>query len=365
MKYKLLVMLAMTMLAGPLYAADPQPDQAQLEKAEQRLKEAEAERSLKEAKAEKSLEEARRKLEEAAREVAELSMEASGDMEIIRHMRSNGRRAMLGINIGPGEGAAGKGVKVVGVTPGGPADQAGLMAGDVITSVGGTSLAADSAEESNRLLVKFMRKAEPGEDIKLVYERDGKSRDATVRSKASDAMAFGFVAPRAGRNIWIDGADAPNVNVEVFEDGMPHRRWDVEFFRSWAGMELVNLTKELGDYFGTDEGLLVVRGPGQEGMDIRDGDVIKQIDGRTPESPSHAMRILRSYQPGEKVTVQLIRKKKKTKVEITLPERKVSKINQILELELEDLHELDQLDSLHEMFAPPAPPAPREPPAKT
>lgn len=347
MKYKLLVMLAMAMLAGPLHAAESEAEQLQLEEAE------------------KKLEDARRRLEEAAREVAELSMEAGGEMEIIRHLRSNGRRAMLGINIGSGEDASGKGVKVVGVTPGGPADQAGLMAGDVITSVGGSSLAADSPEESNRLLVKFMRKTEPGEDIKLVFEREGKSQEATVRSKASDAMAFGFIGPRAGRNIWIDGADAPNVNVEVFEDGMPHRRWDVEFFRSWAGMELVTLTKGLGEYFGTDEGLLVVRGPGQEGMDIQDGDVIKQIDGRTPESPSHAMRILRSYQPGEKVTVQLIRKKKNTKVEIALPERKVSEINRILELELDELHELEELDSLKELFAPKAPPAPRESPAKT
>ncbi|MDH3401023.1 MAG: hypothetical protein OEM03_08640 [Chromatiales bacterium] len=59
MKYKLLVMLAMAMLAGPLHGADSQSDQAQ-------LKEAEAEMSLKEAEVERSLEDARRRLEEAA-----------------------------------------------------------------------------------------------------------------------------------------------------------------------------------------------------------------------------------------------------------------------------------------------------------
>ncbi len=347
MKYKLLVMLAVAMLFSPLQAADPEPDQAQLEKAE------------------RSLEDARRRLEEAAREVAELSMEAAGDMEVIRHIRSKGRRAMLGINIGPGEDGGGKGVKVLGVTPGGPADQAGLKAGDVITRIGDTSLAADSDRESHRLLLKFMRDMEPGSDVKLVYQRDdGKiENEIQLRTKAADAMAFGFSGP--GLDRMFGGPHGRNFEIEVFEDGDAPPHMGRGFFRSWAGMELVSLTKDLGEYFGTDEGLLVVRGPGQKEMDIRDGDVIKEIDGRTPESPSHAMRILRSYQPGEKVTVQIIRKKKKTKVEISLPERKVSDLNRFLELELEGLQELDVLVELDELRAPPAAPAPGGSPART
>ena len=304
MNYKLLAILAVAMLAGPVQAADPQPDQKQLEEAE------------------RSLEDARRRLEEAAREVAELSMQAAGDMEVIRHIRSNGRRAMLGINIGPDGKGTPAGVKVLGVTPGGPADQAGLKAGDVIVRVGDADLTTDSGRDANRRLMQFMRDVEPGSDVDLTYQRDGGKIEQKVqlRTKASDTMAFGFAGPKGG-GMWVGDALAPHVNVEVIEDGMPHRRWDVEFFRSWAGMEMVSLTKELGAYFGTDEGLLVVRGPGQEGMDIQDGDVIKQIDGRTPDSPAHAMRILRSYQPGEKFTVQIVRKKKTMKVEVSLPER--------------------------------------------
>ena len=341
MKTKLLVMLAVAMLAGPVQAADPQPEKAQLEEAE------------------RSLEDARRRLEEAAREVAELSMEAGGDMEIIRHIRSSGRRAMLGINIGPGEGGAGKGVKVLGVTPGGPADQAGLKTGDVITRIGDTSLAADSARESQRLLLQFMRDMEPGSDVKLVYQRDdGKiENEIQLRTKAADTMAFGFAGPGPDRVFM--GPRGRNFDIEVFEDGEAPMHMGRGFFRSWGGMEMVSLTKELGEYFGTDEGLLVVRGPGEKEMDIQDGDVIKQIDGRTPDSPAHAMRILRSYQAGEKLSIQIVRKKKKMTVEVTLPERKVSGMHRILERELEELHELDVLDELS------APPAPAAPPART
>jgi S1-C subfamily serine protease len=54
---------------------------------------------------------------------------------------------------------------------------------------------------------------------------------------------------------------------------------------------------------------------------LQDGDVILSIDGREPTSGSHATRILGSYQPGEKVTLQLMRQHKKMNVEAKVPER--------------------------------------------
>jgi S1-C subfamily serine protease len=130
-----------------------------------------------------------------------------------------------------------------------------------------------------------------------------------------------------------------------------------EFFRNWGGLEMVNLTPALGEYFGTDTGLLVVRGPGQKDIDIQDGDVILQIGGRTPDSPAHATRIMRSYQPGEKMAVQLIRKKKKINVEITMPDRKFGRW-----VEGGD-------ENVHEIIIAPAPeapsPAPERPATRT
>ncbi len=316
MRYKLMTFVIVAVMAGPMVA------KAQTEAAEADKVAAEQDRKMQEA--EMKLEEAQRQLEEAAREMAELGIQTDSDIEVFRHIRAGGRKAMLGINIGVGDGGAGTGVMVEGVTPGGPADQAGLKAGDVITKVGETSLTAESSRASNRKLLERMRDVEPGEDVKLVYQRDGKSQEASVRTKAADAMAFGFVTD-GGRNVRFGPHGGNQWTVEVMEDAMaPHAPPGVEFFRRWAGMEMVSLTPELGEYFGTEKGLLVVRGPGQKDLDIRDGDVILEIDGRTPDSPAHATRILRSYQPGEKMTLQLIRKKKKTKVEITLPEREMS-----------------------------------------
>ena len=84
-------------------------------------------------------------------------------------------------------------------------------------------------------------------------------------------------------------------------------------------MELATLTPQLGRYFGTDKGVLVVRAP--KDFKLEDGDVILAIDGREPSSGSHATRILSSYQPGEKIMIKVMRQQKTVNVETTLPER--------------------------------------------
>ena len=71
--------------------------------------------------------------------------------------------------------------------------------------------------------------------------------------------------------------------------------------------------------FGTEKGLLVVRAPGDSAYQLQDGDVLMGIDGRVPEGPGHAFRILRSYQPGEKLKLDVLRNRKRVEVSITMP----------------------------------------------
>ncbi len=86
------------------------------------------------AEIEKKLEDARRRLDTAAREVAQLSMSMSEHtMPAIRHFGAFGPpRAMLGINLGPRGEELSEGVAIVSVSPGGAAESAGLKAGDVL-----------------------------------------------------------------------------------------------------------------------------------------------------------------------------------------------------------------------------------------
>jgi S1-C subfamily serine protease len=66
---------------------------------------------------------------------------------------------------------------------------------------------------------------------------------------------------------------------------------------------------------------LVVRAPADGALQLQDGDVILAIDGREPSSGSHATRILRSYQPGEKLALRIIRQHKNLQLEVTVPDR--------------------------------------------
>ena len=54
--------------------------------------------------------------------------------------------------------------------------------------------------------------------------------------------------------------------------------------------------------------------------DIDDGDVILSINGRTPSSPEHALRILGSYEPGETITFSIMRERQQRTVEFAVPQ---------------------------------------------
>src|SRR5216117_4400227 len=77
------------------------------------------------------------------------------------------------------------GAKIEGVTPGGPADKAGLKVGDIITKFNGTSLAGAEAEDEDESgpaakLVELARKLEPGDTVQVEYRRGGDAKKAAL-----------------------------------------------------------------------------------------------------------------------------------------------------------------------------------------
>src|SRR5207244_7715981 len=89
----------------------------------------------------------------------------------------------------------------------------------------------------------------------------------------------------------------------------------------WGDLKLVSLNSDLGEYFGTKEGILVVKAPVDSSLPLKSGDVIMSIGGRKPSSPEHAMRILRSYDKGETVSIEILRKQKRLTVAWKVPSR--------------------------------------------
>jgi S1-C subfamily serine protease len=263
---------------------------------------------------EQRLQDAQKRLEEAAREIAELSgrvrMEHMPDRMVF--LGRNPNRAMLGIAIGEGsEKQSDEGVPVLSVSPGGPAAGAGIKAGDVIVELGGKSLKGDKDNPPREKLLAEIGKLSPGDETTVRYLRDGKAGTAKLKVEALPREEI--------RRMRVELPDLDHLR----DIGREH-----ETFRVFGGprgplgdVELVPLTPKLGQYFGTEKGLLVVRAPEDKDLKLEDGDVLVDIDGRVPTDSGHAMRILRSYEPGEKVTFNVLRQRKKVAVNITVPER--------------------------------------------
>jgi membrane-associated protease RseP (regulator of RpoE activity) len=255
------------------------------------------------------LADARARLEDAAHEVADISSQMSGPL--MDHMMSiyedHPPRAVLGVQLDERSGK--DGARVREVSPGGPAAEAGLRVGDVITSINGADVKGD---HTARQVMHAMRDIPPESKVKVRVLREGKSQDFTVTARPG--MAFNIRVPPIPPIPPIP----PLPPEELGRAG--GAGFGPVFIRGSLGdMELVSLTPQLGRYFGTDKGVLVVRAP--KDFKLEDGDVILAIDGREPTSGSHATRILGSYQPGEKIAIKVMRQQKTVSVETTLPER--------------------------------------------
>ena len=231
---------------------------------------------------------------------------------------------MLGINIGAeGDGGPVEGVEIQGITPGGAADDAGLRSGDMLTAVNGEILSSDSSFAASRKLLDFMSGVKEGDVLDFDYLRDGSTGRVSVEPRSGGPMPFTFAF--RGPNFSPPGApnapDAPQVYAY---------RWMQQGGHGFGDMEMVELNENLGRYFGTDSGLLIVRAPSDNAFGLQDGDVIKRIDGREPKDLYHAVRILSSYENGETVNFEIMRDKRKETLTVAVPDDRTSMVTPVV-----------------------------------
>jgi S1-C subfamily serine protease len=196
------------------------------------------------------------------------------------------------------------------VTPNGPAASAGVRVGDTIVAIDGASLVAQPGQESaaTETLLSRMNDVESGDKVDLRILRDGDYRDVEVTIRGDGGFwTFGALPKLQQPRLRLDGKWSPWTSVLVRS-------------RPWSDFEFVTLTAELGEYFGTSKGLLVVSAPDANDLGFRDGDVILDIGGREPQSPEHAFRILGSFAPGESLRVSIMRKQARQTLEIKIPD---------------------------------------------
>ena len=126
---------------------------------------------------------ARQKLEAAARDVAQLSSQLG--QSALAHVQNLRTRAVLGLQLQVEPSSKEQGATVMGVSPGGPAAEAGVAAGDVIVALNGAPVAGPDAP---RQVVASMARVKPDSKGTLKVMRDGKPREFRVTPRASVAV---------------------------------------------------------------------------------------------------------------------------------------------------------------------------------
>jgi C-terminal processing protease CtpA/Prc len=328
------------------------------------------ERALQEEEVERAREElsrAHRELREASREVAQAHRELARphQLRFSTDFVNLGDRAVIGVVLGNETEA---GVKIIGVSPDGPAERAGLQQGDVLMSINGTELA--SAQPPARLAIReIMAEVEDGDELEVVVNRDG------------EPLAYALTAERREPRGWqsmiripevevvegVDGSseiivehieipeideaaltarvaelterlktkkfvystpDGENIrhyefHIEDFSEAGEHAMNEAEIWFGLPlahGLELAEINEGLGSYFKTDRGVLVIKAREDNAWQLESGDVILRVDESNVDSPADLMRALREVKAGSEVDITIKRNRRDKTITVAAPE---------------------------------------------
>ena len=194
-----------------------------------------------------------------------------------------------------------RGARVMRIVDGGPADMAGVRAGDVIISFNGLDLTQPLDEDTEarldedrsfpaQRLVALLEDHLPGESAAMEVERRGERMSLTVTPREREEV------PQ-----WRLQISTPDFGAFVVT-------------ARGHGLDLVELNPGLGAYFGTEEGVLVAAVDDESRLGLRPGDVVVAVDGRDVDDGAELRRILRSYEEGEEIEFRIWRDGSETTV---------------------------------------------------
>jgi membrane-associated protease RseP (regulator of RpoE activity) len=264
------------------------------------------------------------------------------------------------------------GVAVLGVSPDGPAERAGIEAGDVIVAMGGRVLSAvtDTGDARSGLNVA-LQDIKADEPVIVSVERGSETLDLTIVPSVREPLTWQSVvrfpsAPTAptlaGETVMIERIVVPEIDVEGLTEQIETMRIEIkergeimevreygplmnqfEFHfdefsdmgdfvlsdtNAWFGMPLASglklaaIAPGLGEYFKTDRGVLVLEAKEDNDLLLETGDVILTVHGTDVDSPADFMRALRNFEPGDEMQIDIKRQRKSGQSrEVFSPER--------------------------------------------
>ncbi|HET7697522.1 MAG TPA: PDZ domain-containing protein [Vicinamibacterales bacterium] len=225
-----------------------------------------------------------------------------------------GRGAHIGIAVEELDDAAAKqmkGVRVDTVSPNGPADKAGIKAGDVITEFDGERV------RSTLQFSRLVTETPPGRDVPMVLSRNGQRMNVTVspepRTWSDDFGLRMLDVPRAMR--------VPRPAVPPAPPRPPAagpEPFDFPGLLRFGGGRRLGVTVEglddqLAAYFGVKEGVLVksvLADSAAQKAGIKAGDVITALNGSKVYDASDLNRALDRIDSSGEFTAEIVRDKK-------------------------------------------------------
>ena len=333
----------------------------------------------------KELEHARRQLRESSREVARVNREvarARANDSRSRYTFRTSSRPVIGVILGDADDV---GIKVIGVSPDGPSERAGVRQGDVIVAMAGRVLATvDETGNARDGLNTVMNDIKAEEPVIVSVERGDQTLDLTVTPEIREPLTWKTVtrlpsvphapaspasptAPSSvtDRVVVIENIEVPEIDTEAISEHIdqiriqieerrdfmdsgefaPHADHDYEFefhefsemgdfalhdANVWFGMpmtqglQLAEIDTGLGEYFKTDRGVLVLKAKADNDLQLKSGDVILQVGNIEVNSPAEFMRALRDFHSGDEFEIDIKRKRKDRTLKTVMPERRTS-----------------------------------------
>ena len=284
--------------------------------------------------ARKDLEQMRQQMREMSKKMAELSARLGdvGPRAYAYRYFADSDRGMIGVVFNDDDQAGAKGLRVDAVTPGGPADKAGVRHGDVITSVDGKPVSGGDAGRRSLPLGEL----KVDQTIKLGLLRDGKAMDVAVKAERrepynmayalgdGDMHDFEHLPPDFDKRIHerVEQAMQHAHVAERASEGARHAMEHLSFSSPWWGLNLASLNADLGSYFGADHGVLVLSADDAALKSLKSGDVLLDIDGKKVDRPEDALRLLRERPAGSDLKVQVLRQHKTQTLSMKAPDYK-------------------------------------------
>jgi serine protease Do len=230
-----------------------------------------------------------------------------------------GRGAYIGVTVHDADSTDAKepkaGVVIEAVTPGSPADKAGMKVGDAITEFDGERV------RSTMQFSRLVRETPAGRSVQVILSRGGQRVPVTVtpdRSTFGDDFAMRLLdTPRARLAIPPAPPEPPAAPRAPRAPAFALPGFPEDLFRvrntGRLGITIEDLDTQLAEYFGVKDGVLV-KSVAQDSFaakaGLKAGDVITSINGRHVYDSSDITRALDRVERDGEVTLDVTRDRK-------------------------------------------------------